>query len=143
MELVTLVRDDVSTACIRGTLGTRGTVFQTLERPWLDNAPNTSCIPAGRYTAAFLPSSPSGKYRNVFWVKNVPGRGGILIHAGNVASQSKGCILLGARRGMLAGQPAVLNSRTALGEFMDLMGHDDFTLHILGGETAGSTDTED
>ena len=63
---------------------------------------------------------------------DVPGRSGVLIHKGNLVEHSKGCLIIGKRRGMLAGKPAVLNSGTALGEFNDLMQGETFTLKIIG-----------
>ena len=74
----------------------------TAELPWSWNERNYSCIPNGVYECDFMPRSASGKYRNVYHVKDVPFRGGILIHAGNFAgdrrkgyrTDSYGCILL-------------------------------------------------
>jgi hypothetical protein len=65
----------------------------TLERPWLDNKPNLSCIPAGKYLCK---EHQSPKFGKTFEVMNVPCRTDILFHAGNFAENSLGCILLGA-----------------------------------------------
>lgn len=127
-----LVRDDVRPDCIRGTLFLADSQFQVLERPWKNNMPNRSCIPAGTFKAGFLTRSTSGKYRNIFWLKDVPGRSGILIHNGNIVDHSRGCLIIGKRRGALAGKPAVLNSRTALLELAALTEHNDFHLTIIG-----------
>ena len=78
----------------------------TLELPWRDNQRSVSCIPAGDYECRWVVSR---KYGHVYWLEAVPGRTGILIHAGNLAgdmslgwlSHSKGCILLGQRQGQL------------------------------------------
>ena len=131
---VFLFRDDVRNSCAQGMLFAKGELFYTIERPWLGNASNISCIPADSYQSVFLPRSGSGKYKNVYYLRNVPGRGGILIHNGNLASHSKGCIIIGKRRGMLAEKPAVLNSRTALHEFVELMNHDPFKITIFGNQ---------
>jgi hypothetical protein len=64
----------------------------------------------------------------------VPGRGGILIHSGNVVEHSKGCLIIGKRRGRLAGKRAVLNSKTALHEFVSLMENEDFIINIYGSQ---------
>lgn len=131
----TLLRDAVSPLAVLGTLALKGETFHVLERPWLGNAANQSCIPAGSYKAVFLDRSASGKYRNVYHLRDVPGRSGILIHTGNVVAHSRGCLIIGKRRGTLSGNPAVLNSRTALGELNDLMQGEDFTLNIIGDQT--------
>lgn len=67
--------------------------FFTLELPWLDNAPNISCIPLGKYKW-FKRFSPSKKY-NVIELIDVPGRSYIQIHLGNYTRQIEGCILPG------------------------------------------------
>jgi hypothetical protein len=67
---------------------------------------------------------------------DVPGRSGILIHAGNHAGEAplktdtQGCILLGAKLGKLHGQQAVLDSRLALHAFEAVMAKRDFELVI-------------
>lgn len=88
-------------------------MFHIIERPWLNNAKNASCIPKGTYPLTFLKKSGSGKYTNVYWVRNVPGRSGILIHNGNLVEHSLGCMIIGMRKGTIKGETAVLNSVTA------------------------------
>ena len=84
----------------------------TCELPWLNNAPDTSCIPTGTYTC--IPHN-SPAHPNTWELQNVPGRNEVLIHNGNAAEQdSKGCILVGSTFGEIAGFPAVLNSVTTL-----------------------------
>lgn len=133
-ETVILIRDEIKNNVIRGTLITPNGIFQILERPWLNNKRNISCIPAGEYTAHFLKRSASGKYKNVYHVRGVEGRSGILIHNGNIVAHSKGCLIIGKRRGVLAGKPAVLNSRTALRGFVKAMNRQDFILIIIGNQ---------
>lgn len=128
----TLIRDEVLSTCIRGTLLIGDQCFHILERLWADNLRNESCIPGGAYTARFVERSPGGRYRDVFWLPDVPGRTAILIHNGNTVDHSRGCLIIGKRRGTLAGKPAVLNSRTALGELAELTGRSDFNLTLLG-----------
>lgn len=130
-----LIRDDVRAECIRGTLLVGNETFHILERPWLSNAPNRSCIPSGTFKACFLPRSSSGRYRNIFWLTPVPARSGILIHNGNIVDHSRGCLIIGKRRGTLAGKPAVLNSRTALLELAMLTEQQDFQMTIIGDQT--------
>ena len=108
----------------------------TLELPWLGNRQNVSCIPEGSFNCAYLPRSASGRYRKVWHVEDVPGREGILIHAGNFAgtgdlrTDSWGCILPASRFGVLYGQVAGLQSRKALQLLRDYVGYDDFTLEV-------------
>jgi hypothetical protein len=127
-----LIRNEIRSDCIRGTLFVGSERFQILERPWEANTRNKSCIPSGSYKASFLSRSASGKYRNVFHLAPVTGRSGILIHNGNTVDHSRGCLIIGKRRGWLAGKPAVLNSRTALGELAAFVNHSTFQLTIFG-----------
>jgi hypothetical protein len=127
----TLIRRRYKTHAF-GILVVNGTVFRTLERPWLDNRSNVSCIPNGEYECSYLPRSGSGRYVKVWHVRAVPDRSGILIHRGNLVSHSKGCILVGERHGRLAGQPAVLASRTAMRKLRELVGENGFDLNIVG-----------
>ena len=109
-----------------------GDVFNMLERPWLNNRSNVSCIPWGTYETFFLPRSGSGKYRKVWHLQNVKSRSGVLIHSGNLVSHSRGCLLVGTKMGVLGGQPAVLGSKTALRKMNALLKGDGFTLNIVG-----------
>ena len=65
----------------------------TLELPWLGNRKKVSCIPAGMYSVKIRYSS---KYGYHLHVQDVPDRTLILIHVGNYATQTEGCILVGA-----------------------------------------------
>lgn len=65
----------------------------TLERPWLGNQHNISCIPEGTYDVAMLWSQHFG--RPLPHVLDVPDRSGIMFHVLNVVEQSEGCIGLG------------------------------------------------
>lgn len=113
--MLTLIRyAPIGDICTFGFLVADETVFNTLELPWRDNKRNQSCIPPGEYECDYMRRSASGKYKGCFHVKNVPGRSQILIHNGNLPAHTKGCILIGRRRGSLAGHPAVLNSISAL-----------------------------
>lgn len=66
----------------------------TLELPWLDNKRSISCIPEDEYMVWKMLPTIKRRYE-YFWVKNVPGRTGILFHPGNYTRQIKGCILPG------------------------------------------------
>jgi len=107
----------------------------TLELPWKTNRRNVSCIPSGSYQCDW---SHSGKFGNCYRLREVPGRSGILIHAGNYAgdrsqkmrSDVEGCILLGLSRSEMAGQRCVTQSRHALAAFIEFMGEKGFRLAI-------------
>ena len=61
-----------------------------IERPWLDNANDLSCIPTGTYALA---KTFSHHFNKDMWeVLSVPGRAGIRIHTANKVSELQGCI---------------------------------------------------
>ena len=111
-----------------------GETFQTLELPWLANQQNVSCIP----TAPGLMDEPNGTYEVIRWksptrgdcfkVLDVFGREGILIHAGNTAKDTQGCILVGLERG--ADNASIVHSRAALLALREAC-PDGMTLRIL------------
>lgn len=131
--------------------GTLGTLFHgnreiclIAELPWRDNRSNLSHIPpgpmrVGTYLVKYLERSASGKYRDVYHVQGVPGRGGILTHAGNftgdttkgLRADSWGCLLPGKRAGRLGGQRAVLASRGALADIHAITNRQSFELEII------------
>lgn len=125
-----LIRYNFLNVCTFGLLVANGEIYHTLELPWLGNKKNQSCIPVGSYKCTYMSSSSSGKYKNVYHVSGVEGRTGILIHAGNIPDQTKGCILIGRNRGSLASCPAVLNSRSALSDFVYGMNKKNFILKV-------------
>ena len=132
MIQATLVRLREVQGATLGVLVIDALSFATLEPKWADNLPNISCIPTGWFGAAFLPRSASGKYRRVWHVQPVEARAGILIHNGNTVDHTRGCILLGLRHGVIANQPAVLSSRTAMRHLAEHINDADFSLHIWG-----------
>lgn len=135
MIYAALIRDDISSECIRGKLYIEDQIFHTLERPWLHNTRNKSCIPALTYEAHYMAKSGSGKYKKVYWLQDVPGRSGVLIHNGNVVDHSRGCILLGMHRGMLGEKRAVLASRIAMRKFNEITNKQPMKLAIIGGQS--------
>lgn len=101
----------------------------TLEPLNLLNIQNRSSIPDQQYICERYNSR---KYGETFQVNNVPGRSHVLIHAGNIAEHTKGCIILGQYFGKLKGNRAVLNSGNTFRSFMNRMnGVDKFHLTIL------------
>ncbi len=76
------------------SLGVTKFTFKTLELPWANNEKRVSCIPKGTYKTI---KHRSPKFKECFWLQNVPNRSEILIHSGNYTSQILGCILPGKR----------------------------------------------
>lgn len=66
--------------------------FKTLELPNKGNAKRISCIPEGEYTCEKIKHE---KFGNCFKLLKVNGRDGVLIHAGNYTTDTKGCVLVG------------------------------------------------
>lgn len=134
-----------------GTLGSLWTEdgFQcfSLELPWRQNQNGISCIPAGSYQSwwGWSPARKRMSYRleKSKYVSCVPGRAGVLIHAGNFAGlkqdgwqqQVLGCILLGLTVGRIMNkhgvrQLAVLHSMQAIADFESHMCREPFVLAI-------------
>ncbi|SKA64109.1 DUF5675 family protein [Desulfobaculum bizertense] len=83
----------------------------TLEPGWRENRVLISCIPEGTYA---MTAHVSPRFGKCFALSGVPDRTEILIHPGNTAQDTQGCILPGLRLGILSGRRAVLMSRDAL-----------------------------
>ncbi len=66
----------------------------TLELPYRNNEVQKSCIPLGIYE---LVKHTSPKFGLCIYVKSVPNRSHILIHAGNKFKDTLGCILVGSQ----------------------------------------------
>ena len=104
--------------------GTFGVIIQdgipfalTGELPWLNNLPQKSCIPIGKYICKRV-NSP--KFGNTFEITGVKGRTNILFHKGNVPKKdSKGCVLIGEQFEMMGLNVAVIASGKGYQEFMD------------------------
>ena len=136
---ITLSRAATSDGGTRGVLQTNGFRCHSLELPWRDNRSNVSRIPVGTYQLTWIkPRRAFSGFTELYWIHDVPGRVGILIHPGTLAgdrlqgmlSDSWGCILLGSHTGTYQGQPAVFGSRRAVREFHDFMQKQPATLII-------------
>lgn len=130
-----------------GTFGTlyldSNTTFATLELPYRDtdqdgkSDPQFSCIPPGVYRCQWVRSPRLGYHR--YRLLDVPGRHGILIHAGNHAGDTKkglrsdafGCILLGTKPAKVLGQDGIEGSRSAVAAFEKDLDQEDFELTIV------------
>lgn len=114
--------------CTIGTLEVDGRILcYTLEDPWLNNRPLESCIAAGEYN---VDPFSGDRYQNVWQVQDVPGRSAILIHVGNTALDTQGCILVGKVVGELKGMRAVLHSARTLSNLKGIIGPNSFILHV-------------
>ena len=90
----------------------------TLERPWVDNQANVSCIPAGHYTCQRVRSP---KFGDTFEVTNVPNRSHVLFHKGNTVDETHGCILVAEEFSGTFDHPMLASSARGFGELMQLM----------------------
>ena len=128
IDRIKIIRVEKSEAGVFGVLIVDGEVFcATLEPQDLDNRVGVSCIPAGTYTCMPIDSPHFGK---TFEIMDVPDRTSILFHGGNLASDTKGCVLLGRQYGLLGGDRGILSSRPALREFLQRAGRDKFEIEI-------------
>lgn len=93
MKTVTVKRETSLPYATIGKLSCGDFSCVTLERPWLKNAPEISCIPVGTYPVLWVMSPRHGKM--VYQLQNVDARSGIEIDIANVAEQLLGCLALG------------------------------------------------
>ena len=128
MRIATLERLESTADYTLGQLVADGLTVHTLEPPWRDNARGVSCIPPGRYECA---RRKSPRYGETYWLLDTDPRQFILIHPGNLARHTRGCILPGQRVGWLDRQRAVLLSRAAVREIEALFANEPFTLEII------------
>ena len=107
---------------------------KTLELPDLQNQQNVSCYPPGVYKV-LKHKRPDG--RMAFLVKNVPGRVGILFHAGTYIAtsnpDSEGCTLVGFRYDDFNkdGNLDIADSQKALDILLAIMPDEIFELHVI------------
>jgi len=119
--------------CTLGVLSIGNVPFCfTVERPWLNNAPNISCIPAASYPVKWVVTGTSGNRNGRgLGVENVPDRTLIRIHVANVADEVQGCIGVGLQRHDFRRGQGVSQSRAALSKLMDIMEGQEAILHIF------------
>lgn len=129
MEVLTLTRFASLNHGTIGRLTYKDKSWWSIERPWLDNAPNISCIPVGRYTMRRFydvhnyRSSKSIDGAYVWEICDVDGRTVILVHVANWASNVEGCIGLGT--GLYKNLTGVSSSRNAIKEFYRATSNED------------------
>lgn len=116
MQIIELIRLEESEQGTIGILKLNKRVFCfTLEPPDRGNIKHISSIPAKQYRCSIYKSHRHGK---TYKVEDVPGRTGIIFHAGNIVDNTGGCILLGSSVGKLKNNRAVLNSGKTFDNFM-------------------------
>lgn len=133
---------------VRSATGEAAT-FVTLELPWRENRRGVSCIPCGVYDALYEDTRKViGGVCRWYHLRDVPDRGGILIHPGNFAgdvregfaSDVRGCILIGRDRGVLTprgharAQRCVLHSRDACAALVRFTGGMPMRIEVVNGD---------
>lgn len=118
--------DSRATLGLLTVIGVKHDPFFVLENPKRETKAD-SRIPAGLYNC--IPYSGT-HFKDVFKVLDVPGRSDILFHWGNTEKDTLGCLLIGNAAGLLAGEPAILDSKNAFSRFRKLVGAEGFTLDI-------------
>ncbi len=91
----------------------------TVERPWVNNEPNISCIPPGDYP--FVPRTYNRGGYEAYEVTNVTGRSLIMLHKGNTMDDLQGCIAPGLALGVIKNTWAVVSSATAFQQIMNVL----------------------
>ena len=122
MRIIDLARNYLSNKTVGVLLGDN-IDFKTLERPWLDNAVNVSCIPEGVY---HVKRDKTGRHK-FYAVQGVEGRTNIEFHEGNIVEHSAGCILVGMS---FDEKYNLVSSSDAMALMLDIIGDDDFILNI-------------
>ena len=108
---------------------------QSLERGWLNNVRNISCIPAGVYK---LKLEWSPRFQKDLWeIYDVPNRRECKFHAANFSRQLNGCIALGKKRTDIDadGLMDITDSRNTMKKFHKAMeGETVSTLHVINSQ---------
>ncbi len=101
--------------------------FAAIEREWLGNKPNVSCVPAGKYD---LVPHDSPKYRHTFalvgdtvahYKEDGKPRSVCLFHAANWPHELSGCIALGREITHVNGSLGVTHSNATMELFLRFM----------------------
>lgn len=141
MKKAYLYREPSSNEGTFGYIVYNGEWWYSLELPDRNNSTNISRIPAGEYICKKRYSPRFKRY--TYHLQDVVGRTWILIHSANFAGDTEkgyqshlnGCIAFGKGRGKIKNkfgeyQRAILNSRTAVREFMELIDDEEFKITI-------------
>ncbi len=101
-------------------IGVDDFVCYILERPWIKNQVNVSCIPDGVYEVA---PDEEGKYIGHPEIQDVPGRTEIIIHPANEVHEIIGCLAPGSSFAISSsGEPTVISSRVAYEKVLEKLG---------------------
>lgn len=124
--MITLERLAYLPFCTLGRLLAGNEAWATIERPWINNEIDISCIPEGTYTCS---KYSSRKFPRTYSIDNVINRTHILFHVANRASEVRGCVGIG--KSLSFSDYQVLDSRVAMNEFIDFLSERrDFELQI-------------
>lgn len=96
----------------------------SLERPWLSNVKNVSCIPVGNYTCVRTHGRKTNGGMEIpitYEVMDVPNRSGILFHVGNYVDDTQGCILLGLGIDFKDRWPMMTGSKDGFNRFITML----------------------
>ena len=129
-NVVTLTRTSDNGVQTTGNLSTLGFSCKTLERPWIGNRINVSCIPKGTYHCVYTFSWKFMKW--TYEIQSVLNRSSIRIHSGNYFFDVEGCVLLGDSYKDINNDKKVdiLNSKATIKKFENFMQRKPFTLVI-------------
>lgn len=105
-------------------------ICYTLENEWCNNQVGMSRIPPGNYEVEWLEKSAGGYFTDIYWIKGVQDRTGILIHTGNTENDTSGCLLPGTEFGKVSNKDAVLNSKAALSKIHMVVNRGPFILRV-------------
>jgi hypothetical protein len=130
--ILTLHRIALLEECTLGILTIEDKFFCfTVERPWLNNAPYISCIPAASYPVKWVVTGTAGNRNGRgLGVENVKNRSLIRIHIANTANEVEGCIGVGMKRHDFRDGRGVSQSKVALSALMDILEGKEAILHI-------------
>lgn len=134
-NVLTLQRIGYADTFTIGTLKYNDLTFATIERPWLDNKRNVSCIPEGTYPLKWRHSNTitritQGEHTHGYEISDVPGRSHILFHPGNFSSDVEGCVAVGMGFTVLLGQVAISQSQIAYNRLIKALGMDTKGLQV-------------
>ena len=99
----------------------------TLERPWLNNQPDISCIPLGTYPLLRVRDRITSGGMNILstYEVQIPSRAGVLFHVGNYVRDTHGCILCGLGFSFPQVEPMITNSTLAFSRFIEMTNNAD------------------